>query len=115
MLGNMMATDPADIVREINRLRNAGISLKEIMSAVRQTFPTSTTTERLLAVAIWMGKDSPEFRASVPELVRLIDAGPLADEVLAKAMVRHLFPDMSEEQALMNLKETSAMRRKAAH
>ena len=58
-----MATDPADIVREINRLRNAGIAIEEALPAVRQTFPTATTTERLLAVAVWMGKDS---RSSEP-------------------------------------------------
>jgi len=111
----MMATDPADIVREINRLRNAGIPIEEIMLAVRRTFPTATTTERLLAVAVWMGKDSPEFRATVPEMARLIDASPVADEALAKAMVKHLFPDMRMEQALMNLKTTYAISRKVAH
>jgi hypothetical protein len=38
------------------------------------------------------GQRFPEFRATVPDMARLIDAGPVADEALAKAMVKHLFP-----------------------
>jgi len=110
-----MASDPADIVREVNRLRNAGIAIEEVLPTVRQTFPTATTTERLLAVAVWIGKDSPEFRATAPDMARLIDAGPIADEALAKAMVKHLFPRHEGGTSPMNLKATYAMSRKAAH
>src|SRR6516164_7508904 len=110
-----MATDPADIVKEMKRLTNAGVPTKEIVSAIRRTFPTATTAERLLAFVMWMGKDSPKVRAAIPEMASLFDAGPAGAEALAKAAVEHLFSDMTEEQALKSLIEIYAASMKAAH
>jgi hypothetical protein len=110
-----MAVDPADIVREMRRLKSVGVPIKEILPAILRTFPTSTTAERLLASVMWMGKDSPKTRAAIPEMASLIDAGPAGVEALAKAAVEHLFPDMTEEQVAESLREDHAASRKAAH